>query len=81
MAITTSKLRANIDRVLDQVLETGVPVELEHRGRRLRIVAVEAESRVDSLEPHPGYLEADPEYIVHMDWSREWSGADDLALS
>lgn len=36
--LTTSKLRANVYRVLDQVLETGVPVEVERHGRRLQIV-------------------------------------------
>lgn len=38
MKITASKLRENIYRVLDQVVETGVPVEIERRGRRLKIV-------------------------------------------
>ena len=37
--LTASKLRANVYRVLDQVLETGVPVEIERHGRRLRIIA------------------------------------------
>lgn len=41
MPLTASKLRENIYRVLDQVLETGEPVEIERNGRRLRIVAVE----------------------------------------
>jgi hypothetical protein len=24
------------------------------------------------LRPHPEYLKADPESLVHMDWSEEW---------
>ena len=31
MPVTASKLRENIYRILDQVLETGVPVEIERR--------------------------------------------------
>ena len=33
MPVTASKLRENIYRILDQVLETGVPVEIERRGK------------------------------------------------
>jgi hypothetical protein len=43
--LTASKLRANIYRVLDQVLETGVPVEIERHGRRLRIIAEKSKQR------------------------------------
>lgn len=72
--MTASKLRENIYNVLDQVLKTGVPVEVERRGRRLRIVPVEEtrKSKLDRLVPHPEYLRCDPEELVHLDWSSEW---------
>ena len=41
MILTASKLREDIYRVLDHVLATGEPVEIERNGRRLRIVADE----------------------------------------
>ncbi len=69
---SVSRLRANLYRVLDRVLETGVPVEVERKGRRLRIVPTEAEGRLANLSPHPDYLRSDPESLVHMDWSGEW---------
>ncbi len=72
MAITASRLRANVYRVLDEVLETGTPVEIERRGRRLRIVPAEPTRRFDRLVLRPNYLKADPESIVHLDWSDEW---------
>lgn len=72
MTYTASKLRENIYNILDEILETGVPVEVERRGRRLRIVPVDAPSKLDNLEPHPEYLAVDPETIVHLDWSGEW---------
>jgi hypothetical protein len=34
---TASRLRENVYRILDEVLETGVPVEIERRGKILRI--------------------------------------------
>lgn len=74
MRITASKLRENIYRLLDQVVETGVPVEVERRGKRLRIVPVDdvPKSKLDRLEPHPDAILGDPADLVHLDWSAEW---------
>jgi hypothetical protein len=67
-----SHLRANLYRLLDRVLDTGVPLEIERRGRRLRIVPVPEGDPMARLEPHPEYLTVDPESLVHLDWSGEW---------
>lgn len=72
MSLTASKLRENIYRILDQVLETGVPVEIQRRGKRLRIVPVSMPEKLDNLKKRPGFLKCDPEDIVHLDWSGEW---------
>lgn len=72
MQYTASNLRVNIFKVLDTVLETGVPVEIKRRGKLLRIVPVEPRRKLDSLTPHPGFLKGDPERFVHLDWSSEW---------
>jgi antitoxin (DNA-binding transcriptional repressor) of toxin-antitoxin stability system len=69
---SVSRLRANLYRVIDQVLATGEPVEIERHGQRLRIVPAETAGRFAALRPHPGYIEGDPESLVHMDWSDEW---------
>ena len=71
MALKASSLRENIYRILDQVLETGVPVEIERRGQILKIVAAEARSNLDNLKARP-YLLLDPEELVHLDWFGEW---------
>ena len=71
MALTASKLRENIYRILDQVLETGVPVEVRRRGKTIRIVPGEPVSRLERLQPREYLLDA-PESIVHLDWSEEW---------
>ena len=74
MTITASKLRENIYKVLDQILATGVPVEIERRGRRLRIVPADESPRTKlaRLEPRPKAIVGDPEDLVHLDWSAEW---------
>ncbi len=72
MPISATKLRANLYKVLEQVAKSGVPVEVEHKGRRLKIVPGEPPNKLSRLKPHPGYLKDDPESIVHIDWSEEW---------
>jgi antitoxin (DNA-binding transcriptional repressor) of toxin-antitoxin stability system len=71
MTIKASALRENIYRILDEVLETGVPVEIERRGKILRIAPAETRSKLDNLRPRP-YLLTDPEELVHLDWSEDW---------
>jgi hypothetical protein len=72
MPMTTSHLRQDIYRILDQVLETGVPVEILRRGRILRIVAEEPRSKLDNLVVRETMVD-DPEEYVHIDWSGEWT--------
>ena len=70
--MTPSRLRANLYRVLDQILETGAPVEILRKGRRLRIVPPEQGGKLDLLKPHPGFIKGNREELVHMDWSDQW---------
>jgi len=72
MVVTATELRQNVYRLLDAVLETGVPLEIERHGRRLRITAAEAPSKLDRLVKRPGVIIGDPEDLVHIDWSHEW---------
>jgi prevent-host-death family protein len=74
VTVTASKLRANVYRILDQVLETGVPVEIERRGRILRIVPAQAPQgrKGARLVKRKSFLRCPPEELVHLDWSREW---------
>lgn len=76
MTVTASELRQNVYKLLDQVLETGEPLEIERRGRRLKVVAADAPSKLDRLVPHPGTIIGDPEGLFHVDWSKEWHPPD-----
>jgi len=69
--LTASRLRQDIYRILDEVLETGVPVEIERRGKVLKIVPPEEFSKLDGLQRRD-YLATDPEDVVHVDWSGTW---------
>lgn len=72
MALSASRLRADIYRILDEVLRTGQPIEIERRGRRLRVVPADSPDRLGELEQHPGAVNGDPGDLVHIDWSGEW---------
>ena len=71
MKITASRLRQDVYRILDEILATGVPVEIERKGRRLLIVPVDGPDRLSRL-PRRDYLAVDPEEIVEVDWTDEW---------
>jgi len=73
MAISVTKLRANLYEIVDRVIETGVPVEIERKGERLRLERAKRKSKLQKLVKHPETIVGDPENIVHMDWSGEWS--------
>lgn len=72
MAITASDLRQDIYRILDSVLESGQPLEVERRGRRLQIVPVVPSSKLSRLVRRTKFLRRDPEDLVSVDWSDTW---------
>jgi len=39
--VTLTELSNNIDRLLDEVLETGIPLEINKNGKLLKIVPME----------------------------------------
>jgi hypothetical protein len=72
MGISASRLRADIYRLLDQVLETGQRLEIERKGKILVIEPKEQGSRLDRLPHNKGFIVGDPEDLVSLDWSGEW---------
>jgi hypothetical protein len=73
MAISASQLRANVYRLLDEVLETGQPLEIERKGKTLMIISKEKETIWDRLPRREGFIIGDPDELIHMDWSSEWN--------
>jgi hypothetical protein len=70
--LTASQLRADVYRVLDRVLESGIPAEIERKGRVLRIVPEAMPSRLTRLVERPTFIKGDPDDLAHLDWSAEW---------
>ena len=72
MTVTASKLRENVYKILDQVIEQGALVEIERKGRRVRLVPVETDHPLDRLPQRDDVFNCDPDELIHMDWSSEW---------
>ncbi|MEZ4269143.1 MAG: type II toxin-antitoxin system Phd/YefM family antitoxin [Myxococcota bacterium] len=72
MAVSISKLRSDIYRLIDEVLATGEPLEIERRGQILRITREQPASKIDRIVPIPGLIVGDPQDLVSIDWSEHW---------
>jgi len=73
MGISVTKLRANLYQIVDRVIETGMPVDIERNGERVRLAPVKRRTKLEKLVRRPASIVGDPEGIVHLDWSGEWS--------
>lgn len=69
--LTASKLRANIYRILDQVIASGQPIEVNRRGVKLKIVPTPRKDRLEGLT-HRNIFKVDPTELIHCDWQNEW---------
>jgi hypothetical protein len=76
MIVKVTELRKNIYSILDQVLETGEPIQIERNGRVLTIEPDKRPSKLSRLKKRK-IVVGDPQGIVHADWSGEWK--DDLS--
>lgn len=71
--MTLSQLRQNVYRLIDHVLDTGEPLEINRKGRRLRLVLDEPQGdRLAAIHTNPNAIVGDPEELVSLDWSGEW---------
>ncbi|MDQ6525283.1 hypothetical protein RB608_16800 [Nocardioides sp. LHD-245] len=77
--VTPSQLRQDIYRLIDRVLESGEPLEIDRKGRRLRLVPDVPADRLSRIRTDPGLITGDPEELVTIGWSGEWDDARALA--
>ncbi len=72
MRLTASKLRQEVYKILDEVIRTGKPAEIERNGSILKIVSVSKNfSKLSRLKKRKLTLE-DSDNFEHIDWSKEW---------
>ena len=71
--MTATELRKDIYRVLDDVLETGRPQEVQRGARTLMIVPVDGPRLRLADLPRREALTCSPDDLVETSWEREWS--------
>jgi len=72
VSLTVTELRANLYRLIDEVIETGQPLVIERNGHKVVIERSPVESKLARLISRPDFINGDPEDLVHIDWSGEW---------
>ena len=76
-SVTPTELRANIYKLLDEVLKTGIPLEVRRGGKTLKVVSGEEVDKFQNLVSRPHVIQGDPEDLVEISWEDEV----DLGLS
>ncbi len=67
-SITVTELRSNIYNLLEEVLTTGIPLEVEKGGRKLYIAPVEPVDKFADMVFRSDVINGDPEDLVHIEW-------------
>ncbi|MCP4421225.1 MAG: type II toxin-antitoxin system Phd/YefM family antitoxin [Chloroflexi bacterium] len=69
--VTPTELRGNIYNLMEEVLNTGIPLEVIKGGRKLRIISVEQVNKFRNLVPRPNIIQGDPETLIDINWEEE----------
>ena len=67
-----TNIQEEILQLLDRVANTGIPAEIERKGRRLLISPAEKQRELGCLEDHPDFVVGNADDFIHLDWSSEW---------
>lgn len=70
--ITATQLRKDVYRLLDQVVDSGEIIEVNRKGKLIRIEPVGSSHKLESLKTHPSSICGDSDKLVHIDWSDRW---------
>ncbi|MEA1920220.1 MAG: type II toxin-antitoxin system Phd/YefM family antitoxin [Campylobacterota bacterium] len=71
MTITPSKLRENLYNLLDQVLESGEPLDINRKGRILHIIPEKKVSKLEKIKAKK-ITKASDEELINSSWEGEW---------
>lgn len=76
MTVSVTALRQQLFKAVDQVIETGVPLEIERNGHILKLVLDEKKSKLANLKVHDCIV-GDPDDLVDLSVN-EWHEASNL---
>jgi prevent-host-death family protein len=69
--ITPTQLRQNLYNLLDEVLNTGIPLEINRGGKLLRIMPVEKVDKLKRLKKRPDVIVGNPDDLINITWEGE----------
>ncbi|MCF6299998.1 MAG: type II toxin-antitoxin system Phd/YefM family antitoxin [Proteobacteria bacterium] len=69
--LTPTELRKNIYQILDEVLATGIPVEIIRKGKTLKIIAIESSDKLQNLCSRPEVIAGNPDDLPDIHWDDE----------
>jgi len=69
--ITVTELRGNIYNLLDEVLNTGIPIEINKGGKKLKIMPVDKVNKLDNLISRPNVIQGNSDDLVEISWEKE----------
>lgn len=72
MRVTATRLRADLYRLLDRVIETGEPLEIERGGRVVRVMLAREDDWTRRLQRRDGVVSGDPDDLAEFGWADAW---------
>ena len=75
-SMSLTALRQQLFKLVDQVIQTGVPLEIERNGHRVKIILDEQKSKFSNLKAHDCII-GDPDDLIDLSVS-DWNEADKL---
>lgn len=70
-SVTPTELRGDLFNLLDEVLSTGLPLEINRGGKRLKIVPVAEVDKFQNLVRRPSVILGDADDLVSLGWEQE----------
>ena len=74
--MSLTALRNKLFKVVDEIIKTGIPVEIEKNNHKLLIVLKEKKSKLDNLKPHDCII-GDHDDLVNLKVT-EWDEVNNL---
>ncbi|MBW2406385.1 MAG: type II toxin-antitoxin system Phd/YefM family antitoxin [Deltaproteobacteria bacterium] len=74
--MSLTALRNKLFKVVDEVIKTGIPAEIERNNHKLLIVLEEKKSKLDNLKPHDCIV-GNPDDLVSLKVT-EWGETNNL---
>ena len=67
--ITTTELRGNTCQILDEILNTGVPVKISKGDRKLVISPLESTDKLRNLRKRKHVIKGNPDGVTPVWWT------------